>query len=161
MVDASSVKDLAAQPATREDQGRPVMDLQQVISTKDLAERGITLLERYRQAAESERDEDDVIRARRIFEKVLCQDRKNEAALIGLGEILEDGLGCEKDVARASQLWMMAVNAGSTKAQIKMALQGLDSWAATLRAQAMDTKTPPKKTDTIEMPRRWRPGDKL
>lgn len=140
-------------------------DLQQVISTKDLADRGASLLQRYRQAAEAERDEDDAVRARRIFEKVLVQDRKNEIALLGLGEILDEGLGCEKDPGRASQLWMVAVNAGSVKAQVKMALSGLTSWSITLRAQAMDHREAPEKQQAApqapQEPRRWRPGDKL
>lgn len=159
----AATTELAQPPAASQSKGKPLVDLQQVISTQDLAERGVTLLERYRQAAEPERDEDDVIRAKRIFEKVLSQDRKNEAALIGLGEILEEGLGCEKDVTKASQLWMMAVNAGSTRAQIKMALQGLSSWAASLRAQAMDKRGSAQEATEASKPppRRWRPGDRL
>jgi len=159
---SAATEGAALAPASAQQKEKAPLDLQQVVSTTDLADRGETLLERYRRSAEGERDEDDVIRARRIFEKVLLQDRKNETALLGLGEILDDGLGCEKDPGRATQLWMVAMNAGSTKAQLKMALQGLGSWALTLRAQALDHREPPKPSEPApEPPRRWRPGDKL
>mmetsp|Transcript_66045 Transcript_66045/g.153415 ORF Transcript_66045/g.153415 Transcript_66045/m.153415 type:complete len:326 (+) Transcript_66045:54-1031(+) len=161
--DSPGVQDLATPAAARQGKERPVTDLQQVIPTQELADRGATLLERYKRTEESDRDEDDVVRARRIFEKVLIQERKNETALIGLGEILNEGLGCNKDTARANQLWMIAVNAGSVKAQIKVALQGLNSWALTLRAQALDNRG--ESARSVELPkpppRRWRPGDKL
>lgn len=139
-------------------------DLQQIVSTPELAERGAALLERYRAAKEADRDDDDAIRARRIFEKVLVQDRKNEIALIGLGEILDGGWGCDQDLARASELWRIALAAGCKKAEVKLALQALSSWCSTLRAQAMGQMEEGKKKDSVarepELNRRWRPGDK-
>lgn len=118
-----------------------------LITGQDLANRGAAMLSRYKASpTEGTRDIEDAQGARRLFERALAEDPGNETALLGLGDILDEGLGVERDPQRAGQFWLQAQERGSRKAQVKLSLQGLSSWAVMARAMAFgeaeDTMSP-------------------
>ncbi|CAE7741257.1 NHD1 [Symbiodinium pilosum] len=87
----------------------------------ELSERAAALLRSHRNQDEAERKFDDVRRAVKLFQASLQEDPKNEDALIGLGEILDEGLGgLEPDPDAARVMWMQAATTGSQRAQVKL-----------------------------------------
>ncbi|CAE8688544.1 unnamed protein product [Polarella glacialis] len=105
---------------------------------QELADRAAGLLEIYLQADSACRSDDDARRSMRLFQACLKEDPNNESALIGLGDIFEDGLGgAVQDSTAAKQLWLQAAKAGSQRAQMKLCLQALGSWSVTTRQQAL------------------------
>jgi tetratricopeptide (TPR) repeat protein len=108
-----------------------------VATAQELADSGMGMLRRYKQMEEANRDEEDARGAKRLFERALAEDPHNETALLGLGEIFDEGIGVPREPVRAGQFWLKAQEGGSRKAQIKLCLQGLDSWAMMVRAQAL------------------------
>lgn len=112
------------------------------VSGQDLADRGLEMLNRYKDA-ELNRDEEDARGAKRFFERALVEDPGNETALLGLGDIYDGGLGVSRDPLKGGRFWLQAQEGGSRKAQIKLCVQGLDSWAVMVRAQAMGDSDEP------------------
>ncbi|CAJ1353426.1 unnamed protein product [Effrenium voratum] len=99
-----------------------------------LADRAASLLLAFRQDPSRA---DDLRRAVKLFEASLQEEPTNESALIGLGEILDEGLGdVPQDQDAAKRLWLQAVTAGSQRAQMKLCLQGLQLFAVAARKAA-------------------------
>eukprot|EP00439_Symbiodinium_sp_Y106_P049988 s3396_g6.t1 len=87
----------------------------------ELSERAAALLRTYRDQDEAVRKFEDIRRAVKLFQASLQEDSNNEEALLGLGEILDEGLGgLEPDPDAARVLWMQAATTGSQRAQLKM-----------------------------------------
>lgn len=118
--------------------GPGVLEGGNTVTARDLALRGASLLERYQGAFEAVRDEDDVLRARRLFEGCLKEDPDNETALLGLGDILDNGLGVAPDKHGAAKLWHRAQQLGSDAARVKLSLQAIDTWAVMARKAALE-----------------------
>ncbi|CAE7949520.1 SGTB [Symbiodinium sp. KB8] len=91
----------------------------------ELSERAAALLRAYRDQDEAVRQFENIRRAVKLFQASLQEDSNNEEALLGLGEILDEGLGgLEPDPDAARVLWMQAATTGSQRAQLKMCIAG-------------------------------------
>lgn len=97
---------------------------------EELSQRAVSLLQSYQREANKE----DLQRAVKLFQATLQEDPQNEEALIGLGDILDAGMGdIPKNQDAAKKLWLQAVDHGSQRAQVKLCLQGLDLFTQAAR----------------------------
>eukprot|EP00435_Cladocopium_sp_Y103_P025474 s1096_g6.t1 len=85
---------------------------------EELAQRAVSLLQSYQREPSNK---EDLQRAVKLFQATLQEDPQNEEALIGLGDILDAGMGdIPKNQDAAKKLWLQAVNHGSQRAQVKL-----------------------------------------
>eukprot|EP00933_Yihiella_yeosuensis_P052051 TRINITY_DN50033_c0_g1_i1.p1 TRINITY_DN50033_c0_g1~~TRINITY_DN50033_c0_g1_i1.p1 ORF type:complete len:311 (+),score=77.09 TRINITY_DN50033_c0_g1_i1:41-934(+) len=105
-------------------------------SAQELADRAASLLDRYILAQGASRSKDDARLSMALFQDCLRKDPNNETALIGLGEIFEEGWGdVAQDSIAAKELWVQAAKSGSQRAQMKLCLQALNGWAVNVRQE--------------------------